>query len=175
MAHLVGKVFVAALLGTSLERVSLADTQPVPPYLQGYWVREPIVHEPANQAVFAELGGPALLYSLNYEYRFIPELGARAGLTVLPACIFRCQTYVGIPLTMSAFVGSESHHLEMGAGITAFLIEDKDSRFLEAHIGYRYEPVYGGFVFRAMFTPIFRMNKPKDWLPWGGLSGGYSW
>jgi hypothetical protein len=143
----------------------------------GRWVRESelVQHaEPAQQALFGELGGPGLLYSLNYEFRFIPELGARIGLTVLPPCMFRCQVYAGGPFTMSAFINGERHHMEVGAGFTGFLVND-DVQFVEGHIGYRYEPVDGGFVFRAMITPMVRLNRRHEVIPWGGLSAGYSW
>ena len=35
--------------------------------------------EVSRHAVFAELGGSALIYSINYEFRPTPVLGLRAG------------------------------------------------------------------------------------------------
>jgi hypothetical protein len=159
---------------SSAQTQTQTQTQTGAPNWPSQPVYEPLVEPPQN-AFYGELGGSGLLYSVNYEFRFIPELGARVGLTVIPFCIFRCKTYVGGPITMSTFLGEGSHHVELGAGVTAFFVNDNDARWVEGHIGYRYEAVDGGFLFRAMFTPLFRMNKLNDALPWGGLSAGYSW
>jgi len=127
-----------------------------------------------HHALYVEAAGAALLYSVNYEYRPIPELGGRVGFSAIPLCLFgKCNLYVGGPLAVTAYIGKGSHHLELGGGVTLF-VGDDDSRFVVPELGYRYEPPGGGLVLRAMFTPLFRMNDVKDWLPWGGVTAGRS-
>jgi hypothetical protein len=130
--------------------------------------------EPPQHAFFVEIGGAALAYSLNYEYRPIPDFGMRIGASVIPLCIFgSCELLIGSPVTLGTYFGTGSHHMELGGGATVFLGDD-DARFAYPQAGYRYEPADGGFVFRAMFSVLVRINKPKDVLPWLGLSTGYS-
>jgi hypothetical protein len=130
---------------------------------------------PSEHAAFIEAGGAAVLYSVNYEYRFIPELGLRAGISVVPLCIFRCTTVAILPVSINGIVGEGNHHFEYGAGFTYVTLDDDDARFVFPELGYRYENPSGGFLFRATFTPLVRLRKPKDVLPWGGVSFGYGW
>ncbi len=149
-------------------------TAPAPP--QGIWVRvEDLPAREAPSAVYLELGGSAVAYSINYEHRFVPELGLRAGAGVFPLCVFHCETVVVLPLSIQAIVGEGNHHFEVGGGVTITTLRDKDARFAIPEIGYRYEKPDGGFLFRALFTPLFRLNDLKDVTPWAGLSFGYAW
>ncbi len=165
-----------AIEGNAQNPVTTAPPPP-PAAPEGMWVRvEDLPRPEAPSAVFFELGGAALAYSANYEHRFIPELGLRVGLGVVPVCIFKCGTLVIVPFSMHAILMTEGrHHIELGAGATVVLIDDDDGRFAFPEIGYRYERPDGGFLFRAVFTPMFRINKVRDFLPWGGVSFGYGW
>ena len=90
--------------------------------------REP---EPAMHAVWAELGGAALLYSVNYEFRPVPFVGLSGGLAVVPFCLFdSCHAVPIVPVTLRALIGYEAHALELGAGVTVALMDDDDARFL---------------------------------------------
>jgi hypothetical protein len=131
---------------------------------------------PSQHAAYVEAGGAAVLYSVNYEYRIIPELGLRAGVGVVPVCMFHaCSTWVILPFSINGLVGEGSHHFEYGAGFTYVTVNDDDARFVFPELGYRYENPSGGFVFRATLTPLFRMRDPKDVVPLGGVSFGYGW
>jgi hypothetical protein len=131
---------------------------------------------PAEHGMYVEAGGAAVLYSLNYEYRIIPELGMRAGMSVVPLCLFgSCTTVAVVPVSMHGIVGDGDHHLECGAGFTLITLRDDDARFAFAELGYLYEKPSGGFLFRATFTPLFRLKKLSDVLPWAGVSFGYGW
>jgi hypothetical protein len=130
---------------------------------------------PSEHATYVEAGGPGVLYSFNYEYRPMPELGLRAGASVLYICIFSCTTFAIVPLSINGLVGEGRHHFEYGAGAALTTLQDRDAQFFFPEVGYRYENPSGGFLFRAMFTPLVRMRKPKDIVPWGGVSFGYGW
>lgn len=130
----------------------------------------------ADNAVYVELGGPALIYSVDYERRFLPVLGARVGAGVVPLCMFHgCSALVMVPASAVFLLGGGNHHVELGAGVSVALIRDDDARFVVPQVGYRYEHPLGGLIFRAMVTPLIRLTKPSDTLPWAGLSAGYSW
>ena len=85
------------------------------------------------------------------------------------------------PLMGNYFIGDGSHKFELGAGpaivnasaSTDFGTFDESGTFLfgTATAGYRFQPNDGGFVFRIGFTPLFGST---GFLPWAGLSLGYS-
>jgi hypothetical protein len=76
----------------------------------------------ARDAAYLEAGGAALAYSLNYERRFVAAFGIRAGVGVLPLCLFRrCAAVVIVPVSILTLVGEGSHHVELGLGFTAAL------------------------------------------------------
>jgi hypothetical protein len=136
-----------------------------------------------EHAVFAELGGPALLYSFNYEYRPVWFLRLRAGAALLPMpgvggdndCLLdACGELAMTIISAQGLLLRGDHHIEVGLGTSIGLTSDDDARFLTPLVGYRYEEPDGGFLFRASFTPLVRMNDFEDVLPWGGLSFGYS-
>jgi hypothetical protein len=127
----------------------------------------------ATKAAFVELGGPGLVYSLNFEWRPVAPLGLRVGASLFPLCMFGDCAVVPIALGSVHWIFFDGdHHLELGAG--ASVAPEDDARFLSPSIGYRYHPREGGFLFRAVFSPVFRMNDPTDALPWAGLSFGWS-
>ncbi len=126
----------------------------------------------ALNAVYFELGGNAIIYSINYE-RFLtqdisarigvgylslgeslPDDGATAALTSVPVMI----NYLG--------VGQFNHRLELGAGFVALHVSARagagfgssfGSGLLAAgtaSVAYRYAPLNGGFTFKAGFTPL---------------------
>lgn len=140
----------------------------------------------ARHAVHLELGGSAVVPSINYERRFGPNWFGRAGLSFVSSETTEDTeiTFV-VPLTVS-HVGNPdgSHHLELGGGITLaagdrqdlFETVDDDETFstviLTGIAGYRYQKPSGGFQFRAVFTPLVGEGEIH---PWAGLSFGYAW
>ncbi len=132
----------------------------------------------ANSAVYLELGGNGLLYSLNYDYRFDKDWSARGGIMYAPVGDVSLTI---VPLMANYLIGS-NHNFEIGAGI-AYLgvsvdVEGEDFAGISASgvagtstIGYRYQNMDGGFVFRIGLTPVF---GEFGVLPWAGLSLGYA-
>lgn len=140
----------------------------------------------SRNAVYFELGGSAVIPSLNYERRVTDVWFGRAGASVVTSESSAGDddtTYV-VPLTAS-YVRSPgaSHHLELGGGVT-FSFGDRQDLFdnddgeqfstavLTGIVGYRYQKPDGGFQFRAVFTPVAGAG---DLEPWAGVSFGYAW
>ena len=143
----------------------------------------------ARNAAYFELGGSAIVPSVNYERRLSQNWFGRIGASVVTGESegdSDSDTTFIIPLTGS-WVNrpASNHHLELGGGLTIAagdrqdLFEfgdDEDESFSTAFItgiaGYRYQKPDGGFQFRAVFTPV---AGGGDFLPWAGVSFGYAW
>lgn len=145
-----------------------------------------------NNAVYFELGGSAIVPSVNYERRLTERWFGRIGVSVVTG---ESSTSIGetesdttfiVPLTGSWISRPEmNHHLELGGGVTIaagdrqdlFEFGDADDEnfstaFVTGIVGYRYQKPEGGFQFRAAFTPV---AGGGDFLPWAGVSFGYAW
>lgn len=139
----------------------------------------------APTSYYVELGGNGLLYSLNVDRRFLPGMGVRAGIGVVPLLLGISledrATLITVPVMAYFLSGPEGNsHLEMGAGATFTSAEfkwdtfgDADesaSRFIPtATFGYRYQPAGGGRVLRVGVTPVFLFG---ELIPWVGFSYG---
>ncbi|HEX2120710.1 MAG TPA: hypothetical protein VHL59_03625 [Thermoanaerobaculia bacterium] len=144
----------------------------------------------ARNAAYFELGGSAIIPSLNYERQFAANPArlwyGRLGMSfVTSKTLEDTETTFVIPLTVSSVNRPASnHHLELGGGVTfaagdrqdLFESVDDDEQFsdvfLTGILGYRYQKPDGGFQFRAALTPL---AGGGDFLPWFGLSFGYAW
>ena len=145
----------------------------------------------ARNALYFELGGNALLYSLNYERRVRDALSARAGLMFLS--LEGTDSDSGesadvnvalIPLMINGLLGDGAGRLELGigpifglAGGSVTDVEGTEVDFsgvglagVTSTIGYRYQPPDGGIIFRAGLVPFYS-GKPQLWA---GLSLGYA-
>jgi len=147
--------------------------------------------DPAN-SVYVELGGPGLLYSVNYERLLRPDVSLRVGLgafAIREDGTEKGMTWLTVPITASYLVGQRAHRFEVGGGLaTGYAWSDLNQRAgatddyfliaLAVHAGYRYQPRAGGFLLRALVTPIVggRRFAPLR-MPvtlWAGLSAGWS-
>jgi hypothetical protein len=140
----------------------------------------------ARHAIFAEAGGSALAYSLNYEYGPWRHGSLRAGLGCFDLSLFGDgDPGCAVPLGAGFLWDGGPHMLEAGGGPLLWFDLSPGSRNrmtsgIGLNAGYRYQPRADGIFFRASFTPIvvlshfgesdFRMNV----LPWLGLSAGYT-
>lgn len=130
----------------------------------------------AKNAVYIEIGGNGLLYTLNYDYRLNPDWAARAGIMYASG---DGVSLTLVPLTANYLYGTK-HNLEIGAGITYFAVSASgDDEFMgigastvafTTNVGYRYQSLDGGFVFRAGIAPIF---TEFGTFPMPGVSFGY--
>ncbi len=116
----------------------------------------------ARNTVYVELGGSALVYSLNYE-RFISD---RATIRVGGA--YYGSLFV-VPVTASYVrLLHGSHGLELGLGVA--LIRRMDPVAVShtigtAIVGYRYAPTAGGLDFRVALTPLVGDADPRVTYP----------
>lgn len=131
-------------------------------------------------SIYLEIGGNALIYSINYDRLLSNNFGLRAG-----AMAFALSdgsgsaAAVATPVLANYFIGDGNGRFELGAGIVFASggIGGGDVGFagsgvgVTSTIGYRLQPVSGGFLFRIGFTPIYFSRK---FIPMGGLSLGYT-
>lgn len=127
-----------------------------------------------RNSIYLELGGNSVLYSLNYDYTFrlseVTKLAVGGGLGVLNIASYANSS---VPISETTFYitpaanflfGKKSHHFETGLSLLQF-------QFPMLRAGYRYQPVKGGFLFRAGFTPII---AGMNFILWAGISFGYT-
>lgn len=135
-----------------------------------------------RQAVYAELGGAAVIGSVNYDFRFKPGndgLGARVGLGYVPDVLV-------LPLELNGLVGKNKIAFEYGAGISvAYFTENHNTgnqtfRSGDSRIGFIYHgkagiritPANNGLFFNFNCTPLINTEESRLWF---GLGLGYSW
>jgi len=151
----------------------------------------------AKNAIYLDLLGPGLIYSINYDREIIPDLSARIGFSYLGYSVSASDgagtsagakfSYFAIPLTVSYLgLGSKSNCLELGGGAeilnmkgNGFVNADEGSASvgasrtfvaLTALAGYRHQPEDGGFVFRIGLSPTAILGLVT--VPTGYLSLG---
>jgi hypothetical protein len=167
----------------------------------------PVLEEeehPAPNSIFAEGLGAGLWYSINYERLVIDQLGVRIGVGVVPlsasasgggSTASSTAVYVPVPIEVN-YVGLRggSHVFEMGGGATlTFWSGEASSGGLtssasavsvvgQVHLGWRIQPVGGGFMFRMGLMALIGEGLDVTnlgsagigVLPWGYLSLGAS-
>jgi hypothetical protein len=142
-----------------------------------------------HSAVYAELLGQGLLYSLNYEYLLSNHVSLRAGFTSwsLPTFPFLPgnMTFTGFPLMVNYLAGEGSNHLELGVGIIPGTVSfTGEETFFGSNIsgsktvvigtgtfGYRLQPPEGGFIFRIGLVPLIGSGGARVSI---GLSTGWA-
>lgn len=157
-------------------------------------------NQKSTKEIYSELGGPGVMFSINYDSRFKPGqrtgLGFRAGLgftlydqdsrIVTPQGTYyeyKTKTLYTFPLALNYVLAKPNspNMLEVGVGATVFSQKAsilnyngyKEGRFL-GHLSfvYRRQPIEGGFSWRVGFTPI--INPDGDIFPFAALGFGYT-
>lgn len=117
--------------------------------------------------IFLELGGPAGIYSVNYERisSFSPnnKLSLRAGVGALG------DIGTAIPISFSCFK-NKKHSFEYGIG-ACFILEFMEESNLNAILGYRL--MKKRFMFRSVLTPLYIPDGFFPLIPYAGISFGY--
>ena len=170
MNHLIAILFVTLIILGSVSSMSCQE-QPDAPY--------------KHNAIYAELLGQGILYSINYDYLITNNLSLRAGFSSwsIPAIFFidGDLSFTGYPVMVNYLTGSENSHLEIGAGIMpvklsitghdvffgADIFGDETIVMGTGTLAYRYQQRDGGLLFRIGLTPFFYSGKAT-------LSGGLS-
>ena len=139
-----------------------------------------------KNAFFAELGGNGLLFSVNYDYRVGDKFGLRGGIGFVGgnensrgSGFSYSNSILTIPLGLNLLLGKNGKYFEVGAGIT--LVNEKVT-FVERkyspitgtlNFAYRYQPLGGGFMFKAGLSPIFTNDYFEPFHLGAGI--GYCW
>ncbi|MDP9047498.1 MAG: hypothetical protein M3N14_05130 [Bacteroidota bacterium] len=136
------------------------------------------------QSVYVELGGPGLIFSGNYDTRFSQRrdgFGGRVGIGFIAG---GGSSLISFPVQFNYLLGKGGKYFEIGAGATYASYHGQDifsfdnNATTTSHtvlgtltFGYRYQPVDGGFNFRASFNPLF---DSSTFYPSAGVSLGYT-
>ena len=140
----------------------------------------------ARNALYVELLGAGLLYSINYDRHLIGRMHARVGYATFGSGFGSGDSKLHLVPMQLMFVSDAEDALEIGAGVT--MVVDRGRNAIRPHdssapssdlravasliIGYRYQPVENGFLFRIGFTPF--IGYDGRFLPFGGISFGYA-
>jgi len=132
----------------------------------------------ANNAVYLEILGPGGFYSLNYDRAF-GDFAGRIGFSYISVSATTVSSagtlesasasWLSVPITFSYLgIGSKSHMLEVGAGVTLWSFGAGASGFGAGSssasamliaptgiVGYRMQPKDGGFFFKVGVSPMF--------------------
>lgn len=144
----------------------------------------------AKNAVFFELLGNGILYSLNYDRRLNDMFSVRGGLMYFSvsaeanagsASSSAKASLLLVPLLFNVLLGGKNHKFELGAGPLIAYASAKASGLGSSasdsgvgvagtgSLAYRYSPSDGGFFLRAGLSPVFGKG---GFLPWPGVGLG---
>ena len=152
----------------------------------------------ANKLFYAELGGPGLIMSANFDSRMKSDerlgFGFRLGLGFAYGDFeekrpnqrgyydYVTKTYYSIPAGLNYVFGkpNNNHTFEVGAGVTfltrkvslfCYDIEEEGRMISFFTFMYRLMPVNGGFSFRVGLTPM--IGTAGDLFPMIAIGFGY--
>jgi len=132
-----------------------------------------------KNAFYVEGLGNGLLFSFNYDTRFSADSpwGARVGFGYI-GDVGGGGGIITVPVMVNHLLGKDGKYFEVGGGIV-YVAGDADigggfdSLAGTFSFQYRRQPVEGGFMWKAGFTPILAEGVFIPWYP--GLSIGYTW
>jgi hypothetical protein len=119
-------------------------------------------YQEPGTAFYLELGGK-FFGSVNVDFPIKKSNRLSFGLVVLRVPNFM---YYYLP-------GEKNSRFELGCGCTYNWLEDEIPVWIHGVLGHRYQKKKG-FLFRAGFTPILFLGKDSGFVPWIGISFGYS-
>jgi hypothetical protein len=131
------------------------------------------------QSIYGEIGGNGLIITANYDFRFKPQqngLGMRIGFGYFPN---KYAKYLSIPVGITELIGKAPQFFELGLGYTyskytsLFNSQNNGTSILIPSVGFRYQPVNKGVIFRIVLSPLFPITPDGGYLGYGGLSFGY--
>ncbi|MCW3110633.1 MAG: hypothetical protein JWQ09_5139 [Segetibacter sp.] len=131
------------------------------------------------KVVYGEIGGPGLL-SINYDMRLSNKndgFGFRAG---FGGWSLKDSKLIFVPLGLNYITSKNNRdYFEAGAGGTIVSNSNKGSgegpfksSFGFLTLGYRKQPVDGGYFFKASLVPVF--GKGFFWPYYAGVGFGYA-
>jgi hypothetical protein len=147
-----------------------------------------------KNTVFFEIGGNAIIYSINYDRLFNVsrkfKMSARIGIHYTNKFPLQYYRTVCIPLEISGLYSffRDKHFVEIGTGLSYLNSYDRitnhseDIIILALRLGYRFQKPEGGLFIKVGFVPLYDwlvLNpdptvKHNTWLFSGGLGLGYT-
>ena len=129
-----------------------------------------------RNAFYVELGGNALIYSVNLERLVTPHVAVRAGAEVVPDLLSGMggSPSLAAPLSVSYLVGNSADSLEAGLGVVLGLSGNSSGEIdftggASSTLTLGYRRVRGKQIMRLGFTPVFRMQRqPVRRVSFGG-------
>lgn len=132
----------------------------------------------AKSAVSLELGGNALLYSLNFDRVLVQsdtyKGTLRIGVGVLPylESVKENRTFLFVPIEFNNLFGPYNHFFELGLGITLNNSIQGANHWITGRAGYRVHPFKTGFYFRTGIVlvyipyanPLMNRNESRDFF-----------
>ncbi len=133
---------------------------------------------PKRNTIYAELGGQAIGYSLNYDRLFRVNKKVKNSFSIgLEVIEFSWKYYSTalLPVSYNFLPGKRKSYLELGLGLTPIISRvyndvweyypDLPLRnyhfdiylFASPKIGWRFQPRSGGFFFRATLSPVIHI------------------
>ena len=134
----------------------------------------------APNAIFGEFLGQGIVLSANYDRMLFDttphNVAIRVGIGYWVEISFSSssdESGITIPLNASYLFGG-NHKFELGLGLTlapGITYNELSDWIITALIGYRYQPIDGGFLIRAGLVPIF---EDDGIIGFFGLGLGFS-
>lgn len=153
---------IAFLLGIQSILFAQDTVKLIKAYLNENSVRYKVKTYSPPQAFFANIGGPALLISVNYDRRFKKRtdgLGFNIGVNITPIGTYGIGIYT---LGINHLFGNNKKGKFLETGINYTLVSPKSNKnygFPSLTIGYRSQPVNGGRFFAVGISPLLIKNN----------------
>jgi hypothetical protein len=125
--------------------------------------------EKSINTFYADFASKGALYSVNYDRVF--GQGENLSKTYRVGVSF-LKDVIAVPLGINFFTGHQSSHVEFSLTVVPYIehysnlfsgdnLSDK-KLYIIPGAGYRYQPVAGGFFFKAIAAPIIYLDPPSD-------------
>lgn len=130
----------------------------------------------SRHSFFVELGGHAVMSSLNYDYIFYQhqnlKLSFRTGIGAAPLLQQGWAMYW--PNGLMMLLGRKKHYLELGF-VHDFVLDPQGLSSIGAgNFGYRFQQPEGGLFLRLTYTPLVSAYDVQRFQHWAGLSIGWT-
>ena len=135
---------------------------------------------PASNAGYAELGGPGLYYSFNYDRMIIPSVGFRMGFSMVKGSDQHWSVLLPIFINVLPEANTwSSSNFELGCGVVYhssgvsvwYETANSSGLYYSLGLGYRYESADNGILFRITLTPLFFSDQT---IIYAGVSFGWA-
>lgn len=137
---------------------------------------------PSTRSVYAELGGPGLQYSLNYDFRFdktnMNSWGMRIG---AGGYALDGDWFLSVPVMVNRLMGRGPHYFEVGMGAT-FLTYDLNYDYFTCNTGPDGNQTCNKTTYQRSYNfilPVDRSPSVMGTMNFGyrrvPMDGGFTW